>query len=157
MVMHTIMSFFFSSKKVALFVCLVAQLYPILCNPTYCSPPGSSVHGDSPGKSTGVGCHALLQGIFPTQVLNPNPPHCRRILYHLNHQGSPKQSFIYLNNNSLIWAAKNCLYFKFSSMYFLEKAIDFLTNLSDKPILQITLNFRVSHPNKAKFSYSSSI
>ena len=33
--------------------------------------PGSSVHGDSPSKSTGVGCHALLQGIFPTQGLNP--------------------------------------------------------------------------------------
>ena len=33
-----------------------------------CSLPGSSVHGDSPGKNTGVGCHALLQGIFPTQV-----------------------------------------------------------------------------------------
>ena len=28
------------------------------------SPPGSSVHGDSPGNNTGVGCHALLQGIF---------------------------------------------------------------------------------------------
>jgi len=35
------------------------------------SPAGSSVHGDSPGKNTGVGCHALLQGIFPTQGLNP--------------------------------------------------------------------------------------
>ena len=32
---------------------------------TLCKPmPGSSVHGDSPGKNTGVGCHALLQGIF---------------------------------------------------------------------------------------------
>ena len=30
-------------------------------------PPGSSVHVDSPGKNTGVSCHALLQGIFPTQ------------------------------------------------------------------------------------------
>ena len=29
-----------------------------------CSPSGSSVHGDSPGKNTGLGCHALLQGIF---------------------------------------------------------------------------------------------
>ena len=38
-----------------------------LCNPIDCSPPGSSVHGDSPGKNTGVGCHALLQGIFPTR------------------------------------------------------------------------------------------
>ena len=32
-----------------------------------CSPPGSSVHGDSPDKNTGVGCHVLLQRIFPTQ------------------------------------------------------------------------------------------
>ena len=50
---------------------LVAQLCPNLCNPMGCSPPGSSVHGDFPGKSTGVGCHALLQGIFPTQGMNP--------------------------------------------------------------------------------------
>ena len=42
---------------------LVAQSYPTLCDPMDCSPPGSSVHGDSPGMSTGVGCHALLQGI----------------------------------------------------------------------------------------------
>ena len=42
-----------------------------LCNPVDCSPPGSSVHGDSPGKNTGVDCHALLQRIFPTQGLNP--------------------------------------------------------------------------------------
>ena len=54
-----------------------------------CSPPGSSVHGDSPGKNAAVGCHALLQGIFLTQGLNPGLPHCRRILYHLSHQRSP--------------------------------------------------------------------
>ena len=36
-----------------------------------CSLPGSSVHGDSPGKNTGVSCHALLQGIFPTQGSKP--------------------------------------------------------------------------------------
>ena len=35
---------------------------------------GSSVHGDSPGKNTGVGCHALLWGIFLTQGLNPWSP-----------------------------------------------------------------------------------
>ena len=40
-----------------------------------CSPPGSSVHGDSPGKNTAVGFHALIQGIFPTQELNPGPLH----------------------------------------------------------------------------------
>ena len=46
------------------------QLYVILCNSTDCSPPGSSVHGASPGKNTGVGCHALLQGILRTQGSN---------------------------------------------------------------------------------------
>jgi len=50
-----------------------------------CSPLGPSVHGASPGKNTGVGCHALLQGIFPTQGSNPGLRHCRRILYHLSH------------------------------------------------------------------------
>ena len=52
------------------------------------SSPGSSVHGDSPGKNTSVGCHALFQEIFPTQGSNPGLPHCRQILYCLSHQGS---------------------------------------------------------------------
>ena len=43
---------------------------------------------DFPGKSTGVGCHFLLQGIFPTQGSNPGLPHCRQTLYRLSHQGS---------------------------------------------------------------------
>ena len=42
---------------------------------------------DSPGKNTGVGCHFLLQGIFPIQGLNLGLPHCRQTLYHLSHQG----------------------------------------------------------------------
>ena len=64
-------------------LCLVAQSCPTLCDLMDCSPPGSSVHGDSPGKYTGVGCHPLLQGIFPTQESNPGLLHCRRMLYHL--------------------------------------------------------------------------
>ena len=51
-------------------LCLVAQSCPTLCDPMDCSPPCSSVHRDSPGKNTAVGCHALLQGIFPTQRSN---------------------------------------------------------------------------------------
>ena len=43
----------------------------------------------SPDKNTGVGCHALLQGIFPTRGLNPGLLHCTRILYPLNHLGNP--------------------------------------------------------------------
>ena len=42
---------------------------------------------DSPGKSTGVGCHFLLQEIFPTQGSNPGLPHCGQMLYHLSRQG----------------------------------------------------------------------
>ena len=61
-----------------------------LCDTVNCSPPGSSVHGDSPGKNTGVDCYALLLGIFPTQGLNPGLPHCRKILYQLSHQESPR-------------------------------------------------------------------
>ena len=61
----------------------------MLCLVTAQAPPGSSDHGDSPGKNTGVGCHALFQGIFPTQGSNPGILHCRWILYHLSHQGSP--------------------------------------------------------------------
>ena len=52
-----------------------------------CSLPGSSAHGHSPGKNTEVNCHALLQGIFPTQGSNPGLPHCRWILYCLSHEG----------------------------------------------------------------------
>ena len=74
----------------AVCVCLVAQSYPTSCDPMDCSPPGSSVHGDPPGKNTGVGCHALFQGIFPNQGSKLGLPHCRWILYHLSHQGSPR-------------------------------------------------------------------
>ena len=67
-------------------VCLVVQSCPILCDPMNCSPPGSSVHGDSPSKNIGVSCHALFQGIFSSKGLNPGLPHCRWILYHLSHK-----------------------------------------------------------------------
>ena len=51
------------------------------------------------GKSTGVSCHCLLPGIFPTQGLNPGLLHCRQMLYCLSHQGSPTQLiFFFLRN-----------------------------------------------------------
>ena len=52
------------------------------CDPMDYSPPGSSVHGDSPGKNTGMDSHFLLQGIVLTQGSNSSLPHCRWILYH---------------------------------------------------------------------------
>ena len=69
-------------------MCLVIQSCLTRCDLSDCSPPASSVHGDSPGKNAGLGIHALFQGIFPTRGSNPGLPHCRRIFYHLNHQGS---------------------------------------------------------------------
>ena len=47
---------------------------------------------NSPGQNPGVGSPSLLQGIFPTQGLNPGLPHCRWILYQVSHKGSPNNS-----------------------------------------------------------------
>ena len=71
-------------------LCLVTQSCPNLRDLMDCSPPGSSVRGNSQGKNIGVGCHAFLQEIFPTQGSNLGLSHCRQILYWLsNHQGNP--------------------------------------------------------------------
>ena len=55
-------------------LCLVTLSCPIPCNPMDCSLPGSSVHGDSPGKNTGVGCHTLIQGNLPNPGIKPRSP-----------------------------------------------------------------------------------
>ena len=46
---------------------------------------------NSPGQNTGVGSLSLLQGIFPTQGLNPDLPQCRQILYQLSYEGSSRR------------------------------------------------------------------
>ena len=56
----------YTTSSLSIHLCC-AVLSLSLCNPMDSSLPGSSVHGDSPGKNTGVGCHAFLQGIFPTR------------------------------------------------------------------------------------------
>ena len=77
------------------------------------SPSGFSVHGESPGKITGVGCHDFLQGIFPTQRLNPGLLHYRRILYRLSHQGTSKNTAVsslsLLQGNFLTQESNQCL------------------------------------------------
>ena len=53
-------------------MCMLAslQLCPTLCDFMDFIPPGSYIHGDSPGKNTGEGCHALPQGVFLTRLSN---------------------------------------------------------------------------------------
>ena len=81
-----------------IFICVKREM-----NPTAAIPTATHTHThthihthtrlrrpwDFPGKNTGVGCHFLLQRTFPTQGLNLGLLHCRQMLYHLNHQGSP--------------------------------------------------------------------
>ena len=84
------------------------QLHLTLCNSMECGHQ-ASLSIDFSGKNIGVGCHALLQGIFPTQGSNlclPHLLHCRRILYPLSHLGSP-----------LILHNKNYIFFKSTSTF----------------------------------------
>ena len=55
-----------------------------------CDPMNYTSSWNSPCKNAGVGCHAVLQGIFPTQRWNPGLPHCTQTLYQLSHKGSPR-------------------------------------------------------------------
>ena len=92
--------FMFKYYAACAVLCLVALLCPTLCDPMDCRLPGSSVHGSSPDNNTGIGCCALLKGIFPTHGLNPGLPHCRWILYCLSHQGSPIIQHTFNNRSS---------------------------------------------------------
>ena len=78
-----------AQSQMCVCVCvLVAQSCLTLCDPM--DPPGFSVDEHSPGKYTEVGCHALFQGIFPTEGLNPGLLHHRQIIYHLSYQESQR-------------------------------------------------------------------
>ena len=74
------------------------------CDPVDCSSPSSSVHRDSPDKNIGVGCHALIRGIFPTQGSHPGFPHCRRIILMSEPPGKPLCVCSGCNNCFLIFS-----------------------------------------------------
>ena len=61
------------------------------------SLPGSSVHQIFPGKNTGVGCHALLQGIFPTQELNLSLSTLQIGFFTIELSGKPQTNLYCLN------------------------------------------------------------
>ena len=94
--------------KKSAFTCVCARLLQsclTFCDPLDCSLLGCSVHGDSPGRNTGVGCH-ILQGIFLTQESNPRLLLCRQILYWLSHLGSPV--YLYRHELFLKVHTRNC-------------------------------------------------
>ena len=69
----------------------------ILCDRMDCSLPGSCVHRILQARNTGMGWHALLQGIFPTMGLNLGVSHGRQIPCHLSHQRTPRHTFPYIS------------------------------------------------------------
>ena len=80
-------------------LCFFIQLCLTLCDPMDCSPPGSSVHRDSPDKNTGEkkkkeywsGLPCPSPGNLPNLGIEPrSPAKSRQILSHLSHQGSPR-------------------------------------------------------------------
>ena len=76
--------------KTCAVLCLIAQLCLTLGHPMDCSPPGFSVHGIFQTQLLAWVAMPSLQGIFPTQGLNPDLPHCKGILYPLSYQGNPR-------------------------------------------------------------------
>ena len=104
---------------------------------------------DFPGKSPGVGCHFLLQGIFPIQGSDPGLPHCTQTLYHLSYQGSPRlpsrgsqrvgYSLVTNTFTSLGGRSKNICYESCQGIYslcFLPGVLWFLVlHLSPQPFL----------------------
>ena len=78
-------------------------------------PHGLYSSWKSPGENTGVGSLSLLQGIFPTQRLNPGLPHFRQILYQLSHKGSPRiqewvvYTFSSGSSRSRNWTGVSCI------------------------------------------------
>ena len=69
-------------------------------------PPRLLCPRNSPGKDSAVHCHALLQGIFPTQGSNPGLLHCREILYQLSYHGSPYTCIPM--NNCMVTFSQGC-------------------------------------------------
>ena len=93
---------------------LVTQSCPTLC--VLCP-------WDSPGKTTGVGCHSLLQGIFPTQRSNLGLLNYRQILYQLSHQGDHSFLVDFLFNTkgkSIFPLNTKCWYFSGLMINFLK-------------------------------------
>ena len=95
-------------------------------------PHGLYSPWNSPGQNTGVGSLSLLQGIFPTQGLNPGLPHCRWILYLLSHKGRPRilewvaYPFSSKSSKPRNWTGVSCIAGGFFTNWAMRKAPQFV-------------------------------
>ena len=116
-----------------------------------CSLPGSSVHGNSSGKNTGVDCHALLQGIFPTQESNPGLPHCRQILYCLSHQGSSRilkwvvYPFSRRSSWPRIWNVVSCTAGRFLTSWATRESVNIISLTKCTSLHKLPISWAFSH------------
>ena len=84
------------------------------------------------GQNTGVGSLSLLQGIFPTQGLNPSLPHCGWILYQLSHKGSPgilewvAYPFSSRSSQPRNWTGVSCISGRFITNWAIRKSPQFI-------------------------------
>ena len=91
---------------------------------------------NSPGQNTGVHCLSLLQGIFPTQGLNPGLPHCRQI-YHLSHKRSPRipewvaYPFSSGSSRPRNWTGVSCIAGKFFTNWAIKEALIYLNFIKE--------------------------
>ena len=107
---------------------------------------------NSPGKNTGVGCHFFLQGIFPTQGLNPDLLNCRRILHCLSHIPNKGTNFTGLSDKleKGIKKGKNRSVFLYEPRIFLNILLYYLNNI----IYYVPKFFRCGIVIHLKFSIS---
>ena len=83
---------------------------------------------NSLGQNIGVGSLSLLQGIFPSQGLNPGLPHCRRVLYQLSHMGSPRilewvaYPFSSISSSPRNWTRVSCIAGEFFTNWAIREA-----------------------------------
>ena len=84
-----------SEECVCVCVCMCAVVSRLFATPWTAARQSSSVHGNSPDKNPGVGCHFLLQGIFLTQGLDPHvvSPALQADSLSLSHRGNPGRCY----------------------------------------------------------------
>ena len=96
---------------------------------------------NSPGQNIGVDALSLLQGLFPTQGLNPGLQHCRWILYQLSHKGSPRilEWVAIFLTQELNWGLLHCRWILYQLSYILLSNItqSTIVHLEKKPELTL--------------------